>query len=126
MNVENIRRWASIIEKLPHVGREGGFGFNMATWWAKDGTPHCIAGHIVRARVPPNVEFDRYVGRLGVRGIIQEVMRELGISETEALELCIPRYTPNNDEITPAEAASTLRRLADKGEVVWIIKGGCR
>lgn len=118
MNKERILALAEKIEKLPHRNREVG-GFTMVSYTRTDGecrTPACIAGHAV-------FEFDKAQWEiLGSRDFphtadIANYLLDLDYN-TQGMELFYPTDRHWSD-ITPVQAASVLRHLAETGEVDW-------
>jgi hypothetical protein len=116
MNVERILELADLIEKQPHTTEEADDGFSM-DWFTHDcGTPSCIGGWAIFLQSRDRKILD-VVSESG--GKFSEVAASvLGLGEFEASELFFPTIV-DMDQITPADAAYTLRHLAKTGEVVW-------
>lgn len=109
MNVARILELADVIEKVPHValgdahqGPEPVTDFNMSTFHC--GTAGCIAG------------WAAHLYGNG-RGVLT-AEKFLGISSDDGDELFIPAGLVLED-ITPAQAATTLRKLVATGKVDW-------
>lgn len=125
MNKERILALADLIEKQPHTTVDDAHGFTMGNWTHACGTPACIAGWAVFAengsakfesgewvssRAASYLELDRDDAVL----LFEPDLRnpdEFEDDETDA--------TDGWDEITPSQAAATLRRLAETGSVDW-------
>lgn len=102
-NIENILKLAAHIEKLPHTDLEAADGFSMTDWKHHCGTPSCIAGwaaHLSGAHhtLPSEAASDW-----------------LGIRFEWAGSLYVPALMRTLAEITPAEAAAALRKVAQAG-----------
>jgi hypothetical protein len=116
MNKTRILELAAVIEQAQHHTDDFGFIdgeavtlFSMSVW--RCGTTACIGGWTQALFTAPGQTFH---GTISVAEV-------LGISFVKAEALCYPgdmsigRY----EDITPAEAADTLRRLAATGKVEW-------
>lgn len=111
MNKERILALADLIEKQPHTKLNDASGFNMGNWVHPCGTPACIAGFAAWVE-SGNAE------ELPLMDVEDLAIQHLGIDRPTANEL----FSPDGVEwrsITPAIAASTLRKLHDTGEVDW-------
>jgi hypothetical protein len=111
MNKDRILALATFIEQQPHE-RDwcAPSGFGMGAVLHTCGTPSCIAGWAgweAQGR-PDTVKGD-------AEGDGQEY---LGIDGTTANDLFYPKRL-NYLDITPAQAASVMRELAETGEVNW-------
>jgi hypothetical protein len=120
MNAERIRALADYLEDLPPEGPT----FDMNAWFRNSsgvitnyasvarsqwqhGTAACLAGHVV-------VLFDD--GDDGNSDWIPLVAEhKLGLSSKQGWEL----FAPTRIDRSRANAISTLRHLADTGEVQW-------
>lgn len=115
MNRERILELADLIEKQPHVGTCDAAGFNMNRFVHPCGTPCCIAGWATWESLgrPQKIEADDDCL------IDEQATQWLGLQDMEAYDLF---WMPGNlmlENITPSQAARTLRHLAETGEVVW-------
>lgn len=124
MNRERILAVADAIEKANHVALDefidnpdeyfsaSGLytitAFNMATW--KCGTVGCIGGW-VRSMYPPKT--NPFVSLFNL------VEQALDLNSVQTCELCTPLGDVIYSKITPAQAASVLRKLAETGKVDW-------
>lgn len=117
MNKERILALADHIEKLPHNNDmdEAGPHFTMSRYFNPCGSPSCIAGHAICMFSDKKFE-DVYDYEFN------EAAEVLGLDWETAGKL----FTPDASEagkywsqITPKEAARTLRHLAETGEVKW-------
>ena len=119
MNKKRILALASVIETMPHVMADRGYvvGFNMHSYTHNCGTPACIAGFAVMLaeKKSPNYKI-----KVADRQFSHMAGRFLGITIEQTAILFFPRHK-KREEITPAEAAATLRNLAETGEVDWSI-----
>lgn len=79
------------------------------------GSVCCIAGAISQFH---NMGYD---GESAISDCIA-VGEKIGMSKEDAYSLFIPEFDFNLDNITPKEAAETIRRWIDTGEVVWDVK----
>lgn len=110
MNKDRILALADLIEKQPHTSEYDPAGFTMDNWVHSCGTPACIAGWAAwqasgeQKTINPEVVED-------------SAAAFLGISYSDGRRLFTPRAEWK--AITPAIAASTLRRFAETGEVEW-------
>lgn len=120
MHKDRILALADLIESMPHTSVTDDHGFNMDDFDHVCGTPACIAGWAiamrandlsVNVRSAVDAEFDSYSGLAS---------DYLGLSSGVGSDLY---YGPGRDvklaDITPAQAAATLRRLAETGKVEW-------
>jgi len=114
MNIANILKLADRIERQEHVSEFDNHGFNMSKCWHPCGTPSCIAGFA----------FSMSGKRAGCT--FTEARRWLGIDKDRQWDLFMPSSEWREDmgvkwlnEITPSQAAWTLRNLAETGEIVW-------
>lgn len=114
MNVERINALADLIETLPHVGILEKEGFNMANYQHPCGTPACIAGFAIATYGTGDHFFSNDPSALAAD--------LLNIEMYVACDL-FHVYSSNKvmSQITPSEAAATLRHLATTGEVDWSI-----
>jgi hypothetical protein len=118
VNVERILALADLIEKQPHTKIEDDSGFNMDRYRHDCGTPACIAGWAA------SVESGNIGGYIPGAGYTWATAQNfLGLRETQAQHLFAP-YGADFDlydwvDITPKMAATTLRNLAETGEVNW-------
>ena len=125
-NVENINKVIEAIRSAG-TGKYEGLGFNMASWYVKDGnfpdrsghkcgTVACIAGW-AWAVSPENKN-----GPLSMfnRGYLFHGRKFFEISPEQAGRLFTPNFV-DLSEITVDQAVETLERLRDTGEVVWDI-----
>jgi hypothetical protein len=119
MNETRILELARVIEQAPHQTDDLGFidgetitRFSMSVW--RCGTVACIGGWVQALHAEPNKMFH---GTISVAEV-------LGISFVQAEALCYPgaQSIGRYEDITPAEAADTLRRLAATGKVRWKIE----
>jgi hypothetical protein len=114
MNKARILALAEVIEKQPHVHPDDAEGFSMSDWFHPCGTPSCLGGWTIHLFVKKG-HTTADPTQFRARGL-------LGLSQTEALDLFLPRLEQireSYDKITPAHAAFTLRHLAATGEVDW-------
>lgn len=107
MNTERILHIADLIEKLEPQQ------FDMNEWANSCGTVACIAGWT----------YLTYADEV-IPGSAGTVAAEiLGLDEEVANSLFVPTDEDGLDamyeDITPAHAAQTLRKLAETGEVDW-------
>lgn len=110
MNVERILALADLIEKQPHAGHSDESGFRMSRFTHLCGTPACIAGWAEWSRDGENSDKPWVTFRSG--------MNYLEITVAQASALFEPTHMVWPD-ITPAQAATTLRKLAETGKVDW-------
>jgi hypothetical protein len=117
MNKKRILELATVIERAPHhtssLFDDGVVcSFSMSVW--RCGTTACIGGWVETLHGEPHKLFHGSVG----------VAKVLGISYEQAEALCYPGALCIGlyEDITPAEAADTLRRLAATGKVEWKIE----
>jgi hypothetical protein len=108
MNVDRILALADLIESLPKTEIEDDHGFCMVDYRHDCGTPACIAGWAVHLSGE----------KVDVKGTFYAASTFLGISPNTAYDLFI-WAEKRLDQITPDEAANTLRHLAGTGEVRW-------
>ena len=113
MNVERILQLADIIEVQPHVEVGADEGFNMAGWKHPCGTPSCIAGWAAKM----SGEYDEDTGLGNMTAKLAREWMDLGIVQSD--RLFTPILIPPLSNITPSQAAKTLRHLAHTGEVKW-------
>jgi hypothetical protein len=107
VNVERILALADLIEKQPHTSFNADSGFTMEKWTHHCGTPACIAGWAefeAKRTTGANVDADEYLG--------------LSIDQAEDLFFMWDSEI-SLTETTPSQAATTLRHLAETGEVIW-------
>lgn len=126
MNKERILALADLIEVQPHTTFEAEIGFSMDNWSHSCGTPSCIAGWACAMEKPidarPISERSLWHARdyLGLSAEQADALFEPDLRDDEQREdndhLAV---TDLWDAITPSQAADTLRRLAETGEVVW-------
>lgn len=110
---------ADLVESQPHVAEDEGPGFCMSDWVhrksPKDscGTPSCIWGWAEHMRTG-SVEID-------ATAPVSEVDEWLGITTGRlSLDLFSPTLpTSSLNDVTPSDAAKTLRKLAETGRVDW-------
>jgi hypothetical protein len=119
VNKERILALADLIEQQPHADKEASEGFTMSSITHDCGTPACIAGWAAWEAVGRK-NGDLYDFDLDIEGKARDF---LGISPTKADALFYPYEFKAYGEITPSEAAATLRRLAETGQVDWQIGG---
>lgn len=122
MNKERILALADLIEKQPHQPEfDATSGFDMSCTHRDCGTPACIAGWALwEAQGRP----ESLVEPPGLWGIENNAATYLGLSVPEVSQpsgypLFYPPETYKYEGITPAQAASCLRHLAETGEVDW-------
>jgi len=137
MKTERIKKLADILDAeqeavdAAHSDSVRRFGFNMANYAARNdtdveghhcGTVACVAGWAVASfgvsgrakKVDPRRLFTP--GRLS---FIHKTAEELlGLSKLQSGDLFLGTNIPYN-HITPGDAAVTLRKLAETGEVDW-------
>lgn len=101
MNTERILHIADLIEKLEPQQ----FDMSDYIYTAECGTVACIAGWT-------------YLTYGGCGDPYSEARNLLGLDEDRADALFLP-YGCDWEDITPAHAAQTLRKLAETGEVDW-------
>jgi hypothetical protein len=131
MNRENIRTVADAIEAASKRRAKPTIGFNMADWRSnmpdrtghKCGTSCCIAGwaFLVSEGREPTKDDARF-------GKVADVGAEfLGIGRRDVDnwelrdQLFYARGIVDRDSISPKQAVSVLRHLADTGKVDWTI-----
>lgn len=126
MKKERILALADLIERQPHTTLEENHGFYMGNWTHNCGTPSCIAGWAAYASVDGILE-----NMPGYGGYHEVGMDFLGICRKQADALFEPDLLSEEEKeeevdpteiwgfITPAQAAATLRRLAETGNVKW-------
>lgn len=124
MRTDRILALADLIEKQPHTNDDDAEGFTMGVYFHNCGTPSCIAGWAMA------MEFNDYSEKLRRKaeksfgdacGPFEDRIpgNFLGITPRQEGELFAPR---NRSDITPTQAAATLRRLAETGEVKWEVE----
>ena len=110
MNKERVLALAALIEMQPHdnsADAESGFG--MSNWFHNCGTPSCIAG-FARTMAEAESSLNYNPTRLVAADY-------LGLDSTWCLRLFTPSIYPRPwSNITPAMAATALRRIADAGD----------
>lgn len=123
MNVENIRKVATVIQAQPHASlfKESAQGFLMSRYYHPCGTPACIAGWSHALAAP---DFDPFALPQAEPELseIQSVAAEyLGLP----LDLAVREVFRGTDSqgdlarITPTMAADFLNNLADTGIADW-------
>lgn len=132
MNVLNPEAEARLVEVIqwlergaPHETHHGQvvWGFNMYVGVAHPGEGGCgavccIAGAICQFNDPFSLwDEESEVDWRGPEGVMDRAMDMLGVSYELADKLFRPGE--DNDHITPAVAAKTLRHFLDTGDVVW-------
>lgn len=109
---------AEVIERQPHTPADSpGSGFDMSKWVHGEsacGTPSCIWGWAEHLRTgSPEVDRD---------APMDPIFEWFGLDSdsSEMLALFTPMFKNTTMyRVTPAQAAETLRRLADTGRVDW-------
>jgi len=119
INKERIFAVAAKIEGLPFVSgfsheaeADDVVGFCMADYNYDCGTPQCIAGWA-------DYLYPNCSGHESVHDRATEV---LGLNAVQALNLFVVFNAPGLrrlEDLSPTQAAATLRRLAETGEVKW-------
>lgn len=116
MNVARILELADVIEKTPHApiadtdhAKQPLTGFNMGAWHCQ--TVGCIAGWAIH--LYPDA-YDHWEGYVHSASVALEMDEADGEDLFEPFQL-IGRFLT----ITPAQAAQTLRKLAETGKVDW-------
>lgn len=117
MYKERILALADHIEKLPHIDdiEEARPHFTMSRYFNPCGSPSCIAGHAICMFSDKKFE-DVYDYEFS------EAAEVLGLDWETADKLFTPSALDTGKhwpQITPKEAARTLRHLAETGEVKW-------
>lgn len=110
MNVEKILALADLIEGLEHTTLRDDAGFCMSDYDRGCGTPACICGWI-NWTIDPKSSLNNH----------QAAAVYLGIDIIKANNLFFACGNILSD-ITPAQAAKTLRHLAETGDVVWALE----
>jgi len=113
MNTENILKLVDAIEAGDSSPQ--GLGFDMSTFRDNCGTTACIAGWNMFLFEPKtwakghssNSEYNK-AGQ-----------EHLGIDLAQCDELFLPLTELKYEDITPADAATVLRNLAQTGRVEW-------
>lgn len=111
MNKKRILKLADLIERQLHVPITDGAGFSMDGYKHHCNTPSCIAGWAAYMANPSVLKRRDY-------DIEQAAIAYLDLGSGIPGELFAPDVVEWSD-ITPAQAACTLRHLAETGEVVW-------
>lgn len=117
MNRERILALADLIEQQPHTEIGAASGFNMEDFTHPCGTPACIAGwaaFMFDKEFEPGKTTMKYSEHAGML---------LGLDYRKAADLFLLTPGIGLEEITPAHAATTLRHLAETGDVEWVIGG---
>lgn len=134
MNVLNPEAEARLVEVIqwldrgaPHESRHGqdvrGFDMDFGVMRVDEGgcgAVCCIAGAICQFNEPfqlSDLYDESEADWRGSEGVMARASRLLGITGGTADELFRP--SEDNDQITPAVAAKTLRHFLDTGNVVW-------
>lgn len=115
MNKTRILALADLIEKQPHVELNSDSGFNMREYHHRCGTPSCIAGWVNEMSKETNCG-----------GPEHSAAKYLELDWVTADRLFEPSHLSGYHggvfgwrDITPQQAATTLRKLAETGEVDW-------
>lgn len=115
MNKERILALADLIEKQPHVKLNEAPGFNMSDYRHKCGTPACIAGWAAEISEENSFNGTNYLAE-----------KYLELDRITAKMLFAPHFIAGYhkawkswNDITPQQAATTLRKLVETGEVDW-------
>lgn len=113
MNTQFIHKLANHIETLPHSFYDEG-GFSMECYTHTCGSPSCIAGWAIYLSNHSLTIADNGTDGDSLHALAAAI---LDISDYTANEL----FTPNLRwaDITPRQAATTLRHLAATGSVEW-------
>ena len=132
MNVLNPQAEARLVEVIqwlergaPHETHHGqdvrGFDMDFGVMRVDEGgcgAVCCIAGAICQFNDPFSLsDEESEVDWRGSEGVMARAMGMLGVSYEIADKLFRP--SEDNDHITPAVAAKTLRHFLDTGDVVW-------
>lgn len=112
MDAENILKLADIISDLPQSFYSDNFGFNQNFYVHECGSPSCIAGWAAQQSTGDAAIYTTPSDRR------QVACRWLGL-ENDHRELFYPPLELAWHLITPAQAAETLRKLAQTGVVDW-------
>jgi len=114
MNKKRLLQLADIVENQIHsLSFFDSSGFNMRYVQHDCGTPSCIAGFVLEQS---ELKWDDSMY------YTNHVAEYLDISHEDAIRLCEPSDIERRfwQDITPSQAAKTIRRLVDTGEVKWI------
>ncbi|MBB3411264.1 hypothetical protein FHT87_005217 [Rhizobium sp. BK316] len=120
MKKEHILALADLIEEQEHTEEDDAEGFTMTAITHDCGTPACIAGWAAWEALgrPSGHLYDVACDLEG------EATDYLGINPMKAdLLFYPPEEVGLYQEITPSQAAATLRHLAETGEVDWTVGG---
>jgi hypothetical protein len=114
MNRDNLLKLADFIEKLPHfdIDQEPGTdAFSMIQYKTECGAPRCIGGWAAYFGIKEGIN-------LVITPQTAAMWLDLGVNLAEHL-LFTPNIRCHYWDVTPAQAATALRRLAAIQNPVW-------
>ena len=118
MNKENILALAEVMEGLRYRdwrNQEGEYvqhGFNMTMYRFDCGTPACVAGYAASLSDDPECQLmDVFETAQAYLGLDRETAVDLFFGDGDTID--------ELNYLQPQDAADTLRKLAETGEVSW-------
>lgn len=125
MNKERILALADVIEAQPHTDGDSPSGFNLDTATHACGTPSCIGGFACALGLSLNLDESllNHLSDWSELSVGAQWLELTGESWRRgvSMELFAPSTisTSNWINVTPLDAAITLRKLAETGKVDW-------
>lgn len=124
INTQNVLDLADLVEKQPKADASHRDGFTMESFVHDCGSPACIAGWAAFMAIgKDSKEYKRlfvdpeYINSAdGMNDLEMTAQDFLGIDRQLATDLFWGNTSP---DVTPKEAATTLRNLAETGKVSW-------